>query len=158
MPPYLPGSDSINEWIGKTERCHRRYRRNRGQFKIKPDHNRRFSNHRSECARRGSVSRCQTRSGSEDLPKLGSSSVPQLTIPVQIQGELRNPSIRVDGKQLQEALAQASVSQAKERLVQKAKEELNRKLDGKLGEGIDRALGGQGKKLLDGFLGGSKKK
>ncbi|MDA1274931.1 MAG: hypothetical protein O2960_12925 [Verrucomicrobia bacterium] len=86
------------------------------------------------------------------LPKLGPSVVKELTIPIHIEGELKNPAIRIDGKQLQDALARAGVSQAKEKITEKAREEINKKLDGKIGE----SLGGQGKKLLNGILGGKK--
>jgi uncharacterized protein (TIGR03546 family) len=90
------------------------------------------------------------------LPNVGAAAVKELTIPIQVTGPLKNPDIRVDGKQLQEALTRAGVSQVKDKLVEKAQEELTKKLGGSLSEKAGGSIGGQGKKLLNNILGGGK--
>ncbi len=90
------------------------------------------------------------------LPNVGSASVKELTIPIQVTGPLKNPDIHVDGKQFQEALTRAGVSQVKDKLVEKAQEELTKKLGGSLSEKAGGSIGGQGKKLLNNILGGGK--
>jgi len=81
-------------------------------------------------------------------------AVQQLAVPVAVRGTLTNPAIRVDSKDMQNALAAAG----KKELSTRAQAELEKKLggtvEGKAGDEVKKATGG----LLDGLLAPKEKK
>lgn len=78
------------------------------------------------------------------LPRIDSSLVERLTLPIGLEGSLDSPRILVDEKLLADALVKAGASAAVQQLQDKAGDAISRELGGKLGE--------QGKGMLDGLL------
>jgi uncharacterized protein (TIGR03546 family) len=82
------------------------------------------------------------------LPGMAPTKVDNFLLPIGVRGQLDNPRISVDDKELANALVKAGVDRAKQALTEKATETISKEVGSKLGE--------QGKGLLNGLLGGKK--
>lgn len=104
------------------------------------------------------------------LPKLGSSPIDAMTLPLGLRGPIDNPRIAIDSKALADALAKAGADAMANKLraeaegkldeaTSKLKGKLDEKLGEKLGESINDALGEKASDVLGNLLpGGNRKK
>jgi uncharacterized protein (TIGR03546 family) len=93
------------------------------------------------------------RNSTIDLPQVGPTLVEELTIPVRVSGPLDNPTIRIDPKDLSDALAAAGQAEAARRIGAEADKLADKALDA-AGDAVDDETKDKVKGALRGLLGG----